>query len=133
VILLDTHVLAWMDTDDRKMGRRTRTLIAREWDKGQVAVAAISFWEIGSLADRGRIKLPVSVAAWREELLAAGLAEIHLDGDIALRSLELQGLAPDPADRMIAATALACRATLVTADERLLDWEHALPRHDART
>jgi predicted nucleic acid-binding protein len=34
---------------------------------------------------------------------------------------------------MIAATALACRATLVTADDRLLDWKHALPRHDART
>ncbi len=66
-------------------------------------------------------------------LLAAGLAEIALDGDIALRSLDLQGLGPDPADRLIAATTLACRATLVTANERLLDWEHALPRHDART
>jgi len=29
--------------------------------------------------------------------------------------------------------ALAHGATLMTADERLLDWDHALPRHDART
>ena len=133
MILLDTHVLAWVDADDRKLGRRTRALVAREWEKVGVAVSAITFWEIGCLAERKRIKLPASPAAWREDWLSAGLVEIALEGESAIRSLDLAGLGPDPADRMIAATALACRATLVTADERLLDWKHALPRHDART
>jgi PIN domain nuclease of toxin-antitoxin system len=38
----------------------------------------------------------------------------------------------DPADRLIIATALAQGAALMTADERLLGWGHALERHDAR-
>jgi PIN domain nuclease of toxin-antitoxin system len=36
-------------------------------------------------------------------------------------------------DRFIAACALVNGATLVTAEERVLAWQHALPRHDATT
>lgn len=66
----------------------------------------------------------------RALLLDAGVAELSLTGDIALLSagLDLHG---DPADRFIAATAIAHRATLVTADERLLKWKHAMARHNA--
>ena len=35
------------------------------------------------------------------------------------------------ADRFIVATAISRRASLVTADERLLQWKHALKRVDA--
>jgi PIN domain nuclease of toxin-antitoxin system len=38
----------------------------------------------------------------------------------------------DPADRIIAATANVHGATLLTADDRLLDWPGRLARHDAR-
>ena len=50
----------------------------------------------------------------------------------AVRSVELGGLPDDPVDRLIIATALAQGAALITADERLLGWSHALERHDAR-
>ena len=70
---------------------------------------------------------------WRNELLTAGIIELVLDGDIALRAIELNGLAEDPADRFIVATALTHQAVLLTADEKLLDWRHSLERHDART
>jgi PIN domain nuclease of toxin-antitoxin system len=38
----------------------------------------------------------------------------------------------DPVDRSIVATALHHDAALVSADERLLGWDHPLVRHDAR-
>jgi PIN domain nuclease of toxin-antitoxin system len=47
VILLDTHALVWLATQDRKLGRKTRALINRFWETNQVAVSAISFWEVG--------------------------------------------------------------------------------------
>jgi len=50
--------------------------------------------------------------AWRE---------LALDGHIGLEATQLPGLHSDPADRLIAATAVAHEACLVTADRRLLD------------
>jgi PIN domain nuclease of toxin-antitoxin system len=44
----------------------------------------------------------------------------------------LGGLPEDPADRFIVASALSHGAALVTADEALLRWPHALERVDAR-
>ena len=65
-------------------------------------------------------------------VLTAGAVELPLDGNVALRALELAGLHDDPADRFIVATALVHEATFITADERLLGWQHSLERQDAR-
>jgi PIN domain nuclease of toxin-antitoxin system len=132
VIVLDTHVLVWADNDERKLGRKARALIDKLWAAGKVGVASISFWEVGLLAQRGRLRLPAQVSEWRNAILAAGAIELPLDGAVALRALDLSGLHDDPADRFIAATALMHGAALMTADERLLEWRHTLPRHDAR-
>ncbi len=132
MILLDTHVLIWMDTADRRVGRKSRALIDSHWAAGRVAVSAITFWEIGQLVERGRFDPGSSVMEWREEMLQSGLLELPLDGTAAVRALDLSGLPVDPADRFIAATAIVHDATLITADGMLLDWRHPLPRHDAR-
>lgn len=132
LILLDTHSLIWMDQDNPALGATARELIEMAWREGLVAVSAISFWETAMLVQRARITLPVSVETWRSDLLEAGVKEIHLDGRIMLRATQLQGLLRDPADRFILATALQSSATLITADHKMLGWEHQLPRQDAR-
>jgi len=133
VILLDTHVLIWLDTADRRLGRKTRALIEKQWAESRVAVSAISFWEAGMLTERRRFRPAVPIAEWRVRWLDAGLLEFPLDGATLVRALDLGALPEDPADRFIAATALAEQATLVTADEKILGWQHAMARHDART
>lgn len=133
MILLDTHVLVWAVNKERRLGRKTRALIERAWASGMAAVSAMTFWEAGLLHERGRLTLPAPPAEWREQLLAAGLTELPVDGWIATRSLELHGLPADPVDRLIAATALRHQAALLTADEGILAWQHGLERHDART
>lgn len=132
MILLDTHVLLWMDADHPQLGPRSRALIEAAWRSGRLAVSAISFWEVALLAALGRIVLPAPASAWRGNLLTAGLVELPLDGGTGIQAVELAGLHKDPADRFIAATALQLDATLLTADPRLLDWDHPLARHDAR-
>ena len=42
------------------------------------------------------------------------------------------GIPQDPADRIIAATALTQGATLITADAAILEWPGQLTRHDAK-
>ena len=132
MIVLDTHVLIWMDADDAALGPQARARIAQEWSAGEVAVSAISFWECAMLVEKGRIVLPLAVEGWRGGLLSAGLFEIPLDGRIALAAAGFADLHRDPADRFIAASAGVRNATLVTADERLLAWNAGLPRLDAR-
>ena len=84
------------------------------------------------LHSRRRLKLPSPARNWRDEVLAAGVREIPLDGAIAVRALDLEGLPDDPAGRFIAATAILNGAALLTADEKMLGWHHNLERHDAR-
>lgn len=132
MIVLDTHVLVWADNDDRKLGRKARALIEQQWTKGEVAVPAIVFWEVGLLQARGRLRLPLSVREWRDAVIAAGVVELPLDGSTAVRALDLTGLHDDPADRFVVATALVHDAPLMSADERLLAWRHTLERYDAR-
>ena len=133
MILLDTHILIWVISGERKIGRKARALIDQHWNNGKVAVSAISFWEVGMLQERNRLQLTTSPSVWREEVIAAGVIELALDGAIAVRALDLSALPGDPADRFIAATALVHGATLVTANEKLLAWKHALERLDGRT
>jgi len=64
--------------------------------------------------------------------ISGDLIEMPLDGSIAVRALDLTGLHDDPADRFIAAAAIIHGAGLMTADQRLLEWNHALERQDAR-
>jgi PIN domain nuclease of toxin-antitoxin system len=132
VIVLDTHVLAWADSDERKLGRKARALINRMWNRGEVAVCAMSFWEVAMLQARGRIELPATADEWRGQLLSAGLVELPVDGAIGIRAAALGEVPNDPVDRLVIASALHHGAALMTADQRLLDWNHPLVRHDAR-
>ena len=132
MIVLDTNALIWVAVDDKRLGRKARALIEKHWTAGEVGVSAITFWEAGLLEARKRLRLPAPIGQWRQSLLDAGVTELPLDGEVALRSLDLSGLPDDPADRFIAATALTRGAALMTADDRVLDWRHALERHDSR-
>ena len=131
VILLDTHVLVWMDADTGGVGRTSRRLIQQAWQERQLAVSAISFWECAMLLQRQRIDLRRGPAEWRRALLANGLIEVPIDGDIALLATTLESFPKDPADRFIAATAMTLNATLVTADAPILGWRSPLRRQNA--
>jgi PIN domain nuclease of toxin-antitoxin system len=61
-----------------------------------------------------------------------GIREVALSADIALRASELENMSGDPMDRLIVATALVEEASLMTADQHILDWPGRLQRYDAR-
>jgi PIN domain nuclease of toxin-antitoxin system len=130
-VLLDTHAAIWLATDDHSLGRRSRALASQALVADRLAVASISFWEIAMLLAKGRLQALMPPADLRARLLDTGINELPLTGEIALLAAGLETLPGDPADRFIAATAIVHQATLVTADERLLEWKHALKRQDA--
>jgi PIN domain nuclease of toxin-antitoxin system len=83
------------------------------------------------LIAKGRLRSLKSAGEARAKLVGGGINELPVTGDIAIQAAELTGLNGDPADRIIAATAIANDAILVTADENLLRWRHRLKRQDA--
>lgn len=133
MILLDTHVLLWLNSDAPQLGAQARQEIQEAWQADQVAVSAISFWETAMLQQRGRIALTAAPTTWRDDWQAAGLRELPLNGNIALAAVALQDFHADPADRLIAATALEHNALLISADQGILNWTNrSLNRLDAR-
>ncbi len=129
-MLLDTHVLLWFRDGSQRLGKRAREGVERAWAVDDVAVSAITFWELGMLVEKGRVSLPFDVPTWCRLNLRQGLTEIPVDGEIGARAAALSGLPGDPADRIIVATAMEGHQ-LATADRRILDWPGPLPRLDA--
>jgi PIN domain nuclease of toxin-antitoxin system len=122
-LLLDTHAWVWWVNGGPELPDGVRRQIDAARSDERLWVSAISAWEVSLLAQRGRLVLRVPVREWiaRCEALR-GLRFLPVDNAVAVRSVELEGLHADPADRMIAASAEQLAATLVTRDERLRAW-----------
>ena len=125
LILLDTHSLIWLDQADDRLGPKTRSQLDAALKDKNLFVSAISFWELAMLQTKGRLILPPLIH-WRKDLLDMGLKEVPVTGDIGILANNLEEFHPDPADRLIVASALKIGATLVTADKRILAWSGQL-------
>jgi len=132
MLLLDTHVLVWLDEGSPRLGKSALQTINQALATNQLGVATISFWEIAMLMDKQRLTIKTELDIWRSDLLQAGLLEFSLQGTTAIRAAQLQLFHGDPADRIIVATAIENTATLMTADEKILSWDQFQQKIDAR-
>lgn len=123
--LLDTHVLVWALDAPGRLSKPVGALLG-DAANYPLGVAAITPWEIALLSARGRILLNRPVADWIQAALRPGFVELlPLTPPIAIDSCALPGdFHPDPADRMIVATARHHGLTLLTADESIRAYPH---------
>ena len=98
MIVLDTHVLVWLTEGGDQLGPHARDLADEALGHGRLWVSAISFWEVGMLHIKGRVRMRQPLSAWRRELLDVGLTELQVTGDIGITAVELREFHPDPAD-----------------------------------
>lgn len=114
-VVLDTHAWIWVSAGDARAVRL-------EHFRGRAFVSAISVWEVAMLCAKGRLTLKPSVAGWVQANTAAPVTLEPLHPQIALASANLENFHGDPADRIIAATALLLGLPLVTADPKMISW-----------
>lgn len=122
-VLLDTHVVHWWSAEPERLSRPAqRVLDAAD----ELLVAAISWYELGWLAERQRIVIDIPIRTWLENL-GAQLRTIGITPAIADSAVALPNSFPrDPSDRIIYATAIEHGVKLVTRDRAIA--EHDAPR-----
>ena len=111
-LLLDTHILLWGLSDDRRLNKPTREIIVNP--NNEVFVSAASIWEIAIKASLGRIDVEV-------EDLDAAIADAHFQAlPITFSHAVMAGRLPtvhrDPFDRMLVAQAGVEELRIVTHD-----------------
>jgi len=123
-ILLDTHVLVWLLEDSERISEPVHAHIQQAADEDCLFVSAITVWEISMLVAKGRLRLGQDVAEWLGAALSLpGIRLEPLSPAIAVASTRLPWeVHPDPADRILLATARHLDATLITADQQMLDY-----------
>ena len=112
-LLLDTHVVLWWQTDDRRLGREARKAIATA---DIVWVSAVSGWEASIKAALGRLRLDEK---FRILVAADDFTELPVSLLHAERLLDLPPHHADPFDRLLVAQAMVEKATLVTHDRAI--------------
>ena len=125
-LLLDTHVWFWALQSPEKLGKRCRAQL--ESGANTLSVATISTIELAQLQTVERITFKGTLESWvRRGIEALGLQTEELSHPIAVLSYNLPGtFHKDPSDRILVATAIHQGLTLVTADERILAYRHAM-------
>lgn len=122
-VLLDTHVVHWWSAEPKRVSPPARKVLD---EADELAVAAISWFELAWLARHERIVVNVPIRSWLEGL-AAQLKTIGVTPAIADTATALPSSFPgDPADRLIYATAIEHNFRLVTKDKAILT--HPGPR-----
>jgi len=123
VIVLDTATWIWRASDPKRLTASARRAIDRA---ERALVSAISVWEVAMLVAKRRIQLDRPVEQWVDIALALpGIQLSPLEPAIAVRSTRLPGeFHPDPADRIIVATALENAVPIITPDDRIRSYPH---------
>jgi PIN domain nuclease of toxin-antitoxin system len=126
MIVLDTHAWIWFASKPEALSKKARKALDAAVKEKNVLISSISVWEVALLVKNKRLKLSMDVLDWiaKSENLPF-IQFIPVSNSIAVKSVNLPPpLHPDPADRIIIATALSTGAPLVTKDKKLAAYSH---------
>lgn len=120
MLILDTHALYWWvnHTPDKLEQRQIDAIETAD----NLAVSAMTCWEMTWLVAHGRIALQLPVSDWLNQIEASGVAIIPVSRAIAVRAVSLPEHHKDPVDRIIIATAIEHQAQLLSVDGRFPDY-----------
>ncbi len=120
-VLLDSHIVQWWSAEPQRLSKAATAVIE---SSDELAVSAVSWYELAWLARHERIEVTVPIRSWLEEL-AGDLRTVTVSPAIADTAVGLPASFPgDPADRLIFATAVEHGWRLVTKDRGLRSHGH---------
>ena len=120
-VLLDTHVWIWWLTGQDDLPKREKKRLDELATHHPPFLSDISLWEAQMMAAKGRLQLSRPFAQWLIEATLPDVVRlVRLSPEVILQLDNLPStFHGDPADRIIAATALALDIPLCTHDKLL--------------
>src|SRR6266576_7369052 len=105
--LVDTHVVPWLALEPGRISKRARAVIEQARQRGHgLAISDITLLEIATADSKGRITLNSSLETFLSEI-EARFVVLPITSKVCVRAIGLPANFPkDPADRLIAATAI---------------------------
>lgn len=123
MIILDTHAWIWWINESDKLSSNALKAIEQS---ELIGIPAICCWELAMLVSKQRIGLSMDVSVWIDLAFQNPKAQLlELSPEIAVLSTRLPGnFHGDPADRLIVASSLQHKVSLVSKDEKIKNWQH---------
>ncbi len=123
-LLLDTCCIIWTISDPDALSETAKNMI--EDENAGIYVSPISAAEIACASGRGRIVLDRDWKRWfRHYVTLNGWQIENITLEVIEEAYSLPGnFHPDPADRIITATARLGNYKLLTADRKILDYPY---------
>lgn len=120
MILVDTHALIFDALAPHRLTAKAKRAANRAREAGEIFCSDISLWEIAMLASRKRIQIAgEAIECIHDIVQASRLTVVPISPEIAVMAQSGKFSHGDPADRLIASTALIHGWDPVTADEHL--------------
>jgi PIN domain nuclease of toxin-antitoxin system len=123
-LLLDSHTWFWTAAAPEVLSMPAREAISDR--RNDLVLSPVTVWELLALARKGRLDLGQDAAGWVRTHIVEAVAPTSVEPvsiDIAVRSERLPGYSnPDPADRLLIATALERDLVLVTVDRSMREY-----------
>jgi PIN domain nuclease of toxin-antitoxin system len=119
-LLLDTHIWIWSLLEPGHL--RPKVARALQNPANDLWLSPISIWEFMILVEKGRIVLESEPIAWLNQVFKeVPFKEAPINFQVAKETRLMKLPHNDPADSLLAATALVYNLTLVTADKMLIN------------
>ncbi len=110
--LLDTHILLWWLSEDKKLNKKIKDLITNP--ANYILVSTVSIWEIVIKKSLHKLEAPDNL---KETLQENDFSILPITVDHVLYLEHLPVLHNDPFDRLLIAQNIVESATFITADK----------------
>ena len=117
--ICDTHILIFWQDNPKRLSTKARLMLEKALANKSLACSDISFWEIAMLFKSGRLRNDIPAEQYMNDIiLAMSLTVLPVTPEISALSQQGIFIHKDPADRLIASTAIANKAPLISADTK---------------
>jgi len=118
--LLDTHLLLRAAQDSPSLSAGARDILGST--KHDILISVASIWEVVLKNGLGRRDFAVDPVRLREQAIRAGFGELPIRSPHVLEVSSLPQVHSDPFDRILLAQARVEQLTLLTSDQKVLQY-----------